>query len=105
MSKFNLFVSKFDSLSAADQIKVYNKFCKFNLNGGTIYKMRELDELFTGVSPTKLISMTSEGFSINDNYFIITSFGLESFNDAREVIRDFTYDIYKCREAWKEYIK
>ena len=105
MRKFLLFVSKFEALTEAEQINVYNKFCKFTLNGGTIYRMDELDELFTGVSPTKLFEMTSEGFSINDRYFIITSFGLESFNDIREVIEDFEYQIYKCHPAWKEYIK
>ena len=105
MRKFDLFVNKFESLPTEVRINVYNKFCKFNLNGGTIYRMNELDELFTGVSPTKLFAMTSEGFSINDRYFIITSFGLESFNDIREVIEDFEYQIYKCHPAWKEYIK
>ena len=105
MKKFLLFVSKFEALTEAEQVKVYNKFCKFTLNGGTIYRMDELDEMFTGVAPTKLFEMTSEGFSINDRYFIITSFGLESFNDIREVIEDFEYQIYKCHPAWKEYIK
>ena len=76
MKKFYLFVSKFEALSTEVRINVYNKFCKFNLNGGTIYRMDELDEMFTGVAPTKLFEMTSEGFSINDRYFIITSFGL-----------------------------
>lgn len=105
MRKFDLFVNKFEALSTEVQINVYNKYCKFNLNGGTIYRMDELDEMFTGVAPTKLFEMTSEGFSINDRYFIITSFGLESFNDIKEVIEDFEYQIYKCHPAWKEYIK
>lgn len=107
MKKFLLFVSKFEALTEAEQVKVYNKFCKFTLNGGTIYRMDELDEMFTGVAPTKLFEMTSEGFSINDRYFIITSFGLESFNevDVKELIEDFEYEIYKCHPAWKEYIK
>lgn len=105
MRKFDLFVSKFEALPTEVQVNVYNKYCKFELNGGTIYRMDELDEMFTGVAPTKLFEMTSEGFSINDRYFVITSFGLESFNDIREVIEDFEYQIYECHQAWKEYIK
>lgn len=105
MRKFDLFVNKFEALPIEVQINVYNKYCKFERNGGTIYRMDELDQMFTGVAPTKLFEITSEGFSINDRYFIITSFGLESFNDIREVIEDFEYQIYKCHPAWKEYIK
>ena len=103
MRKFDLFVNKFEALPTEVQINVYNKYCKFELNGGTIYRMDELDEMFTGVAPTKLFAMTSEGFSINDRYFIITSFGLESFNevDVKELIEDFEYEIYKCHQAWK----
>ena len=58
MRKFDLFVSKFEALPTEVQINVYNKYCKFELNGGTIYRMDELDEMFTGVAPTKLFEIT-----------------------------------------------
>ena len=102
MDKFDWFKYEFENLSESEQVDVYNKYCDINKTEGTIYCMEDLDELFTGVAPTKLFAMAEEGFNINDDYFIEKSLGLESFNDVWSFLDDYLYDIYKCKEAWEK---
>lgn len=103
MDKFDAFCAEFENMTESEQVEIYNSYCSINRTDGSIYNMDELDELFAGVAPTKLLRMTADGFDANDKYFVETSSGLESFNNAKEFIEGYTYDIYECKEAWEQY--
>lgn len=54
------------------------------------YDMAELDDLFYGSKPSEILEKVTSDFSIYDNYFYCSIWGIESTNDPAAVYRDHT---------------
>ena len=54
------------------------------------YYMEELDDLFYGLKPTELLEKITSDFSVYDDYFYCSIWGIESTNDPAAVYRDHT---------------
>lgn len=59
-------------------------------DGYRAYGMDELDEQYYDCPASKVINDLTEDFSINDNYFYFSIYGLESCDDKAELYRDNT---------------
>lgn len=59
-------------------------------DGYRAYEMGELDEQYYDCPASKIINDLTEDFSINDNYFYFSIYGLESCDDKSELYRDNT---------------
>ena len=59
-------------------------------DGYRAFCMDELDEEYYNCPASKIINDLTEDFSINDNYFYFSIYGLESCDDKAELYRDNT---------------
>ena len=59
-------------------------------DGYRAWEMCELDEQYYDCSASQIINDLTEDFSINDNYFYFSIYGLESCDDKAELYRDNT---------------
>jgi len=67
-------------LSEDEMVYIHNNFCdKNSYYDDIIYFMNELDDIVTAETPTEIIR-TYGNINVNEDYFVITMYGAESFN-------------------------
>lgn len=67
-----------------DKIKdLYNSYAETSCNE-LIFEMGEIDDVLCGLSPREVINSLSSSFNINDDYFIDTIYGLDSFDSISD---------------------
>ena len=54
------------------------------------YYMEDLDDLLYGLKPTEILEKITSDFSVYDEYFYFSIWGIESTNDPGAVYRDHT---------------
>lgn len=71
-----------ENMDAEDLRNVSNEYdevvCCYD---DVIYRMDEFDDVFQGVTPTDIAKrILGEDFSLDDDYFVFTIYGIESFS-------------------------
>lgn len=100
-----------------DLVYIWNEYCDKNkYYDDRIFQMGELDDYVGEGYATEILDRFRDGFSIDDDYFVETIYGIESFNIVDEYIyfddlveymvrneEDFGMD--RIREIFEEYEK
>lgn len=70
-----------------DLVYIWNEYCDKNKNfDDRIFQMGELDDYVGKGYATEILDRFSDDFSIRDDYFVETIYGIESFNVVDEYI-------------------
>ena len=104
MDKFDWFKGQFENLSKNEQVEIFNKFCEENRYEDDIYPMCEFDEIFSGKTPFEVFNMVQtnmDDVDYNDEYFVVTSYGFQTFNDPYEIIQHYLGDIFDRMHIWE----
>lgn len=107
--KFEKFRDEFQKLSKDKQVKIFNEFCNRNgFKDEKIYPMEELDEVFSGVSPSEMWDIISGNYNRidkSDDYFIDTIGAFKTFNNPyKGIIWEHIGGIYKQTDLWENEI-
>lgn len=76
-----------ENLTENELVDVWNEYCDINsYYDDKICYMDWLDEDLQNKTPTQIIDMIDNDFSLRDNYYKYTIYGIESFDDASDVV-------------------
>lgn len=110
MDKFEWFDSQFANLSNDEQIGVFNKFCELN----NYYKYEiypfvtdEFSKIFSGytyLDIARFACNNSHRINFSDKYFVVTWNGFKTFSNPYHYIKEYLPDVFKCENAWNQYI-
>ena len=104
MDKFDWFKGQFENLSKNEQVEIFNKFCEENRYEDDIYPMCEFDEIFSDKKPSEVFNMVQtnmDDVDYNDEYFVVTIYGFQTFNDPYEIIQDYLGGIFDRMHIWE----
>ena len=84
----NEIVSILKNINESDLLTLNNEYCYANsYMEDYIYSMSEFDDLMCDNTPTQILESVSSDFSINDEYFRDTMYGLESGNSIENLMQ------------------
>lgn len=84
----NEIVSILKNISDSDLITLNNDYCDTNsYMEDYIYSMSEFDDLMSSRTPTEILECVKSDFSIHDEYFRDTMYGLESGNIIEDLMQ------------------
>lgn len=104
----------YNQMSESDMVNLWNRVCDANNFESWLYNMDDLDEIVGNRTPTDLIGMLDDKFSLNDEYFYFDGYGrlhsvdstYEFFTngagDDNEVFRYLSNDDDEMREFMEE---
>lgn len=105
MDKFDWFMDMFENnLDKDDQIEIFNQYCREYGCEDEIYQMSEFDEIFSGKKPSEVFQMVysnRDEVNWNDEYFVVTIYGFQTFSDPYEFIHDYLGDIFNHMHLWE----
>lgn len=84
----NEIASILKNITDSDLLTLNNDYCDANsYMEDYIYSMSEFDDLLSCKTPTQILESVSSDFSINDEYFRDTMYGLESGNSIEDLMQ------------------
>ena len=105
MDKLEWFREQYENtLSEFEQVEIFNNFCDENGLEEKIFPMEEFNEVFSGYKPYDIFHMVwfnADDADWTDKYFVITVYGLKTFNTPYEFIEDYLGDIYNNLHIWE----
>ena len=105
MDKFEWFKNEFENnLSKDEQIEIFNKYCEESRYEDEIYPMDMFDEIFESKKPSEVFQMVqtySGDVNYTDNYFIVTIYGFQTFNDPYEIIQYYIATLFSSMHIWE----
>lgn len=84
--KYNAVKECLENLESEWQAEVWNEYQRANYYEDEIYSMGEFDELMCGKNPSEIVGMLEDGFSIMDEWFVFTIYGVKSLDYPDRVI-------------------
>ena len=84
----NEIASILENINESDLLTLNNDFCETNsYMEDYIYSMSEFDDLMSSKTPTEILECVKSDFSIYDEYFRDTMYGLESGNFIEDLMQ------------------
>lgn len=105
---FDRFEEIFNNLEDCKKVQLWNDLCDENGNEEKLYSMDDVDELLAGRTPSELLVLAENNFSLMDDYFFFNRCGriasvgyLENFFEETDI--EDIYDRLEregCVEEW-----
>ena len=87
MTRNELIMEALEDMSRSDLVCVWNEYCDANsYYDDRIEFMDSIDDLLCGLSPSRILELANGDFTVSDDYFRETIWGLESFNHPEDHI-------------------
>lgn len=78
--KYNAVKECLENLESWWQAEVLNEYQRENCYEDEIFSMGMFDELMCGKNPSEIVGMLEDGFSIMDEWFVFTIYGVKSLD-------------------------
>ena len=96
MTNFERINEILENMDTAELLAVHNEYCqRNNYYDDEIFEMWEINDFLSGTAEEILNGIVPDSFNINNNYFRVTIYGIESFDYP---------DDYICIEDIARYI-
>lgn len=92
MTRFERINEILENMDTAELLAVHNEYCqRNNYYDDEIFEMWEINNFLSGTAEEILNGIVADSFNINNNYFHVTIYGIESFDYPSDYI--YTEDI------------
>lgn len=81
MTRFERINERLENMDTDELLAVYNEYCqRNNYYDDEIFEMCEINNFLSGTAEEILNGIVADSFNINNNYFRVTIYGIESFD-------------------------
>lgn len=92
MTRFERINEILENMDTNELLAVHNEYCQVNnYTDDEIFEMWEINDFLSGTAEEILNGIVADSFNINNNYFHMTIYGIESFDYPGDYI--YTEDI------------